>query len=255
MSKINSSGLLNALIGIVNTNDEDESKLVMAKYFLKNFDRLHEINIFDAAEECFVTRASIRRFAKSLGFDNFKNLKTDVKEYGYYSEFMDEENYSDLLVQRITQMAIDCNGCLKDQLTTILDYIDSSEQVIFLASDIYGSRCTEFQKSMILAGKMVRVVSHNFTENKLLENLNEDTLLITISISGGFAADVNDFVKEFRCKKLFFTTVDNPMFTDNYDLVLQLSSDSLSQTKTVYHTFAVEYCLDVIYNGYRRRMT
>lgn len=251
--QINKYGLLNALISIVNANDEDESKVIMAKYFLRNFDRLHEINIFDAAEECFVTRASIRRFSKSIGFDNFRDLKSDVEEYKYYHVFTDESDYPNYLMNQTTKMMDDCNLCLKKQLDNILKYIQECNQIVFLVSDIYSAECMEFQKGMILAGKMVRVVSHKFTDNKLLDSLNENDLLIIISISGGFAARINEFVESFKCKKTFLTAVNKKEFNDKYDLVLNISSEELPQTKTVYHMFAIEYCLDIIYNEYRRR--
>ena len=86
MNDINRFGLLNALLNIINNFDEEDSKVIIAKYFLKNIDRIEEINIYNAADECFVARSSIRRFAKYIGFNNFRNLKQDHETYNYYKD-------------------------------------------------------------------------------------------------------------------------------------------------------------------------
>ena len=46
--KINKYGLLNALINVINNEDESSPKVIIAKYFLENFNNLHKMNIFDA---------------------------------------------------------------------------------------------------------------------------------------------------------------------------------------------------------------
>ena len=86
MVEINKYGLLNALLNIINTYEEDSSKVVIAKYLLSNFSNINQINIYDAAEECAVSRASIRRFNQDIGFENFWNLKQEKLEYEFYSE-------------------------------------------------------------------------------------------------------------------------------------------------------------------------
>lgn len=252
MNKVNKYGYLNALIGMINTYDEDDSKVVIAKYLLEHFDHVHKLNIFDVADECFVTRASIRRFSKHIGFDNFRDLKSDLEPYQFYHAINEVNDYPQHLANEITMMANDCNECLHQQISDILQYMKSCKTIIFLVSDIYSTRCVEFQKEMILAGKMVRIVSHNFTENKLLKHISQDDLLITISVTAGFAQHINSFVKEFQCKKAIITTSQEPLFKELYDLVLQLGRSELPQTKTIYHMFAVEYYLDIIAHEYHK---
>ena len=83
MAGINKLGFLNSLIEIVNNNmEEDAATSVLARYFLVNFNRLPELNIYDVAENCFVTRSSVRRFCQSLGFDNYKELKKQLEILG-----------------------------------------------------------------------------------------------------------------------------------------------------------------------------
>lgn len=59
MDRINKWGLLNSLIEIVNNESSDDPHAILARHFLKNFDRIGQLNIYDLAEECFTSRASI----------------------------------------------------------------------------------------------------------------------------------------------------------------------------------------------------
>ena len=62
MDRINKWGLLNSLIEIVNNESSDDPHAILAQYFLKNFDRIGRLNVYDLAEESYTSRASIRRF-------------------------------------------------------------------------------------------------------------------------------------------------------------------------------------------------
>lgn len=79
--ELNRYGVLNSLISILNEGEEDSSDVVIAKYLLQNFNHLQNLNIYDMAGECFVSRATIRRFAQRLGFDNFKILKNQFESF------------------------------------------------------------------------------------------------------------------------------------------------------------------------------
>ncbi|WP_271000373.1 MurR/RpiR family transcriptional regulator [Listeria seeligeri] len=254
MGKINKYGLLNALLSIINNLDESNSKVIIAKYFLRNFDRIDEINIFDAADECFVTRKSIRRFAKSIGFDNFRDLKMDHEEYNYYKKQEEIPSYHLYHANQISQMVLEISKNISSELDVVIENIIACEEIVFLVSDIYSSECLEFQKKMILSGKMVRIVSFNFSENELLKKVVKDRLLFVISVSGGFKNKIDDFIHILDCKKVILTSISDKNSLANYDLVLPVGEISQPVGKTIYHTFAVEYYLDILHYEYEKKI-
>lgn len=254
MNELNKFGLLNSLLGIINNYDEDDSKVIIAKYFLTHFDRLDDINIFDAADECFVTRTSIRRFAKFIGFDNFRHLKKDHEQYDYYLQFDEKENYPDYLSDQINQMATNLRNVVGIEIEEIVRTIIESREIIFLVSDIYGARCLEFQKEMIFSGKMVRIVSYNFSDSKVLKRIDSNDLIIVISVLGSFTHQVNDFINQLDCRKAIMTSVEDSDILKNYDLILPMGEVGHPSTKTVYHTLAIEYYLDVVYHEYQKQL-
>ncbi|MDU5334894.1 hypothetical protein [Enterococcus sp.] len=254
MNELNKYGLLNSLLGIINNYDEDDSRVIIAKYFLTHFDRLDEINIYDAADECFVTRTSIRRFAKFIGFDNFRHLKKDHEQYDYYLQFDEKDNYPGYLADQIIQMADNLRNVVGTEIDQIVKTIMGSREIIFLVSDIYGARCLEFQKEMIFSGKMVRIVSYNYSENKVLKNINPDDLIIVISVLGSFTYQINDFINTLHCKKAIMTSMEDDDMLGKYDLVLPMGEIGHPSSKTVYHTLAIEYYLDVVYHEYQKQV-
>lgn len=250
MTNINKYGLLNALLNIINNYEEDSSKVVIAKYLLNNFSHIDQINIYDAAEACAVSRASIRRFSQELGFENFKNLKQDKLGYEFYTEEGFSE-YEESMVKQMNRMVAQCNINLKNIKTDLAYEMMAADEIVFLVSDIYTSRCLEFQKEMILLGKMVRILSHNFDDHKLFERLSENTLIIVISTSGKFLSEVDNLVGKLPGTKVIFTATEvhdvNPIFT----YIIPVGNHSIPKTKSVYHTFAIEYCLDILVNEYK----
>lgn len=255
MNDINRFGLLNALLSVINNFDEEDSKVIIAKYFLKNIDRIEEINIYDAADECFVARSSIRRFAKYIGFNNFRNLKQDHESYHYYKD-LDEitDNYPTILADQIATMVHEASKKINNEIEKIVEYIDECSEIVFLVSDIYSSRCLDFQKEMIFLGKMVRIISYNFSDNKILMNSSSDTLLMIISVSGGFMKEIEGFTKQLICKKVVITSKVTPAVLDSYDLVLSIGNMQQPASRTIYHTYGVEYYLDIIRHEFRKKI-
>ena len=62
--------LMTALLAVMNESEPKDPYYVLAQYFLYHFDQLRDLNIYDVADACYVSRSGIRRFCQSIGFDN-----------------------------------------------------------------------------------------------------------------------------------------------------------------------------------------
>ncbi|MCF0111425.1 MAG: MurR/RpiR family transcriptional regulator [Erysipelotrichaceae bacterium] len=250
-NNINEFGLVNSLTDIINNEEEDSTNVVLAKYVLNRINSLKELNIFDMAEECFVTRASVRRFCQNLGFENFREMKNcSQQHYSFYKQSPYVENYEEYLVDLIQEMLTDCTKCYNNEEYKLAALMKEAGNVIFLISDIYSSRCIEFQRLMIMNGKMVRVIRHGFSGNKLLTNLSDNDLVVVVSVSGGFALEIKDVIEENPCKKALITTIDDKKILSLYDYIFKVSRKPVLPYKSIFHTYAIEYYLDLVYNDY-----
>lgn len=249
----NKWGLLNSLLNILNTYPEESLENSIAKYFLTHFADLPNINIFDAAAECYTSRAGIRRFCQSLGYDNFKDMKLEAKAYyeeskRYYFSHQQEE--PDDIAKKLYQMAIECNHLMSLKQNEINGLIKAAKQIVFIVSDVYSKDAIEFQKYMILSGKMVRIISDKFDQNPIIQNLESDDLIFTISVSGFFERQIRPLIQNINCQKVLMTAERNPEYAKIYQTILYISEHPVTENHTVYHTYAVEYCLDYLLHVY-----
>ena len=63
--------LLTTLLAILNTNNTEDTNFHIAKYILEHFQNLDQLSIYTVADECFVSRSSVQRFIKTIGYDSF----------------------------------------------------------------------------------------------------------------------------------------------------------------------------------------
>ena len=69
-----------------------DSRAQIAEFLLQNKDKLNQYSMNDIAQQTFSSKATLVRFAKSLGFSGWKELaKTLIEEIRY-----EETHYSDI---------------------------------------------------------------------------------------------------------------------------------------------------------------
>ncbi|ETA80406.1 MurR/RpiR family transcriptional regulator [Youngiibacter fragilis] len=256
--RINRLSLLNSLFSVINENNQDDSYFVLAHYFLVHYHELSDLNIYDVADDCFVSRSSVRRFCQSIGYDNFKDLKTEFNEYddqlNYYMQFADREDFRQCLTNEIDEMIGELDRRMNtEEVGKIAERLHDSRYVVFLTSDASTSRIKEFQQSMILSNRIVRIISEAYTDNTLLSMLNEKDYLITISASGKFADASEEIVKRCCAYKSLVTLNRDPKYNDWYDKVYHLSAKDRSKGKSVYGRYGIDYMFDVVFSHYIRK--
>ncbi len=52
---------------------------ILARYFLEHFRNMSDLNVYNVADECLVSRSSIHRFCHRIGYQNIKEMKADFQ--------------------------------------------------------------------------------------------------------------------------------------------------------------------------------
>jgi DNA-binding MurR/RpiR family transcriptional regulator len=72
--------LVDRLLDEIGSPDPDAANAVIARYFARHLQDIHDVNIHVMAKECSVSPASISRFVQRLGYDSFIEMKEAAEE-------------------------------------------------------------------------------------------------------------------------------------------------------------------------------
>lgn len=251
--RINRLSLLNSLCNILNENEPGNPSVTLAAYFLENYHNLSRLNIYKVADDCFVSRSSIRRFCKSIGYNNFAEFKNEIGDYddqfANLRSYFIQPDFHDLLTDSITEVIHEMSHTIsQERISLIVNRIHASRNILILTSNYTVSAINTFQYEMVLQGKVVRLVSELYETNNLLQKVTDEDYVIVISGHGIFANVIKDFLKKTSAYTELFTVNRNDSFASFYDSVCLLSEQDRSQeNRSIYMIYGMQYLLDLIY--------
>lgn len=244
--------LANSLFSYVNRSKPDSAEYVLADYFLRHYSELNKLNIYDVADECFVSRSSVRRFCQSLGFENFKDLK-DV--FHSYDDIRDM-HLSDLMDIRKNQRVL--LNVISDTLTIMQermaqpDILDFMEMIHHCSSAIsfnvgYSRHLSkQWQYEMLFFQKIIYVSSDPDFLRSWQDRASENDPVILVSNTGKWAMDALRELGPRPVKKILIIASDNPDIYQYFDLVLCLSRDKPFPDMRTSVKYAFLYFFDML---------
>lgn len=252
----NRLNLIYKLNHIANELEVGTVEYELARFFLENFKSVNKWNIYQIAEDNNVSRASVRRFAKQLGYANFSDMKAHVQEFddgiNDFQQFYGVEGFLDVLVSNIQalmkELSIRMNTQEVDRLNKLIN--ENKEVIIFTSSNIAGLVKT-FQQRMIIFGKRITLLTE-LDDLKKFKNVKEKPLIIVVSISGLLLSTILSELREINATKILFTNNRNPIYNQDFDKLYHLSSQHHESdiNDLLYYTYGINFVLDLLFNGY-----
>lgn len=255
VSTIRHFSLMNSLLAVVNQSPHDSQDSVLARYFLENFDRLAQLNVYDVAEECFTSRSGIRRFCQSIGIDNFSDLKSYAWEWSrhrrLFSRYTDHENYREYLIGALAHMDRTINDAVPEEtLDSLAAFIHDARRVVILTSDFSSGAVRQFQQSMLYLHKMVDIVTDSTGDITQLATLGAHDALIVISEHGNYARAVQSVFAGSKIPRVLITVDADADIEDAFTFAVRLSPEPQAAGRTVFAQYGITYLLDLLYNRY-----
>lgn len=241
---------------LYNSSDVGTVEYQLSGYLIDNYDKIHELNIYEVAEDNNVSRATVRRFCQNLGYSNFKELKDHFKEFdegiSQYDEFYSRANFLSDLKQQIFNMFDELEYRLSTkELTQIVCSIRDADQVILIASSTIANSIRFFQQTMAIFGKRVSIVVDEEKFNSMKHTLTKQSIIMIFSISGLFAQVMMKCTYESNAQVFLFTNSRNPLFNKYFDKVYHLTSmGNQRPSEIIYYTYGISFILDSILNEY-----
>lgn len=263
---------LGTLMSIVNNTSTGTLEYQLASYFLDQYNHFERLNIFDVADQCYCSRASVRRFCKKIGFSNFVEMKKHFINYEFqqrqYTNRVQVDNFRKMTAGKLLSMINDIDQTLDDaRLEVVAQKMHQSKNVIIFVVDTAATMAKFFQQEMFFCGKTVKVVtdysdSLTFGDMRAAQSANhssiaalgKDDLLITISVTGLFAAATLDIVNYCAAYKMLFTLNRDAELRECYDDVFYISkNEDNPRVFTEYTVYGINYIFDNLFYLYYNR--
>lgn len=261
---LNHFGLMTSLLAMMNSHGRDDADYVLARYFLQHFSELDKLNIYQVAQDCFVSRSSIRRFCQSIGYENFSGLKAEAQEWELhrtaFTNYVNRPNFPAYVHNSLNDMTLEINRLAELQnLDRLVGRIHDSREIFMLTSDYSSMAAREFQQEMIVMDRLVTLITDSDPSPEKLNAVTPDSILITSSATGNYAMAVNSVVRQLDTYKVLITLNRDKRFYGSYNDIFYLSeqqklnADLQYKQRSVYTRYSINYFFDLLYSRYVRR--
>ncbi|MBQ8994745.1 MAG: MurR/RpiR family transcriptional regulator [Oscillospiraceae bacterium] len=253
--------LATSLFNILNTNDENSTDFIIAKYFLDHLYELSNTSIYTVADQCYLSRSSIQRFIKNIGFDSFTSLKEASKDLiahqRSYTDYTDHTDYNRYLSESIKNMMDDINSTVKPvTLTNLARRIHDADTVVLMTAEGSGDAVKNFQQQMLTMGKLIRVVTSSSLSSGLLDQMDRNDMVITCSVTGNYAIAIQGELSKCIPYKCLITLNHSSLFESVYSSIfyigkkISITQSQQKQFRNAYTMYGMEYFLDLLFHYY-----
>ena len=221
------------LIIFLDTADDNDTNYNIGWYLAHHFSEIATMGISELAKKCYVSPATISRFCRALGYENFAHLKQECAEFS--SDMKKFNNLIDVDIDLMTKKPFEAVSYFANKVSdVILDlpkYLDWSEidkvlhlihkteSVAFFGTQFSQSIALHFQTDLLMLEKFTMAYLDDERQLNCAQNLDENSIAIIISVNGLYINGNNKtlaYIKKSGCKVIMITC--NPDTEKSMDL-------------------------------------
>lgn len=225
------------LVMFVNTSSKDDLNYTIADFILKNISAIADMNIVVFANTCHVSPASISRFCRKLGFDDYIHLKMECAKFtsSKLSEYVDPlmvsnpkeatkiylTNASNRLLEQIDLIDL-------ESMDQLIEDMQKCKYICFFGSHFSHSIAELVQATLFTTGKYSIAKSEFEQQIKIAETMDQDALAIILSVRGTYLKGnqrLKRALDKSKVKTVLITANHDPKLIEEYDRVLYISSN------------------------------
>ncbi|WP_041138794.1 MurR/RpiR family transcriptional regulator [Beduini massiliensis] len=225
------------LVLFVNSSSKDDLNYTIADFILKNISEIAEMNIVVFANTCHVSPASISRFCRKLGYDDYIHLKMECAKY---TSLKSTDYYEPVMLQdpkKASAVYLKKAGMRLEEQIDLLDWevleefvedIHDSNNVAFYGSHFSHSIAQLIQAALLSCNKYSIAKNDSDQQIKIAESLDADSIAITISVRGNYLRGTQRLkraIEKSGAKSVLITANHDPKLLKEFDRVIYISSD------------------------------
>lgn len=211
------------LIIFIDTANENDLNYKIALYMANNFYRIASMRISELAKACYVSAATISRFCRDLGYENFAHLKHECASFKSndrkFSNLINiEPELMQAMPQKATTMYINQIIHTLKQMPSYLNWntidrvlymIHDAKDIAFFGTQFSNSIAVHFQTDLLMLEKFSVAYMDSERQMETAKTMNKESLAIIISVNGNYikssGAKTLKYLKRSGCKVVLIT--------------------------------------------------
>ena len=260
--------LLYRLIMFIDSVNIDDLNYKIALYMVRHFAELGNMRINELARECYVSAATISRFCREIGYENYAELKQECLREIDYERTLDNliDVPTELMLKEpkeaSTMFIDDLIKAMKgfsdnidwDSIDHVLNMIHDYDDVTFYGIHTSNSVARHLQGDLMVINKFTYAPIDIQDQEIQAKMSNEDSLAIIISVKGHYfiqSGRTAQYLERSGCKIVLVTILSEEVLPIHVDYILPLNYDCKGQEGKHILMALVElmaYRYNVLYN-------
>lgn len=189
---------LSNFLALYNSLPEDDVYFVAMRNLLANRSELAEATIYDMAEICAVSRTTLNRLSKLLGYGSFKEFRYDMvrafSKFDIHNRLLParrSESVAELKEDVTAAVTATCRiieeNMSADLIGEILEDISAARSVDFYMEGTTGVR--NFQTNLIMDDKDSAIVTHYTQQLSRSKDLREGDVVFMVDVNNADSLD------------------------------------------------------------------
>ena len=239
-----------------------KSHKALVKYIKENINTVAYKSISEIAKENNIGEATVTRFVKRVGFNNFQEFKLSVAKE-FYSKF--DENIinpsitenDDLfdVAYKLVKSSVDVlENNLKnldiDKINECIEYILNAKKVYFIGIGYSGNIATEYSYKFMRIGINCSSFTDGHTMIILSSIMDKDDLILAISHTGNTKEIIraSELASKNNTKIVSITSDEKSQLSQISNISISyISNESLFETGSLSTKTSQTFLLDLIY--------
>lgn len=229
----------------------NENDIYILKYILKNKKECYNLGITELAKRCNVSRTTILRCVKKLGFEGYSEFKVHLK-WKENNVCIEEDNNIEKLFTEINQTI----NYVKDRdFTKICKLIYNADRIfVYGTGAAQGVVAQALKQTFLAISKYLFIIDGEEDFSTLVDNITDRDVLIIISLSGN-TTSLQKITNKLSLKGIEYISitklVNNKLSTTTPYNLYATTSEFMLDNGGSYNCFTMYYILiEVLFRQY-----
>lgn len=251
------------LLNFIDTAQLHDSNYEIALIMVRNYEKVKHMSIAEMADLCYVSQATLSRFCRFLGYENFRHFREDLNlEFtlldDYSRQFQSLLKADDLKAAAMYRelAAANINSALSEsnlkEIRKVTEMIHDTERCAFFSHHFLWDLGHYFQSKMIMMGKYIELYQSYDNQLGCAKSLDNQCMAFICSPGGSYFSYYSDLVRVITgsgARIVVLTQNTRSIYINRADRIIKCGETNQDDTGK----YAVLAVLDSIVLQYMKR--